>query len=260
MNVEKIIGNAKEYQTVSEADKTVALIPRAIRAALNPIEKWIMGKEYNLKETEMLLAKKLKSVDPEKIVSPPPYVAIPALQAISYCMDNAELRDLYAELLKNAMTVDTIDNVHPTFVEIIKQMSPFDAVIFKKLAQQLVVPCLGVRYEKQDKIGYPIIDCYAIEDTKNFPIIQTQFAIENLERLKLIDINKRFRYNNKQAYEELKKSEGFNKFINDYINANAEALPMDKYSVQIEEYGIMVRAFGQFFAKACTDITWQDVI
>ena len=37
--------------------QTVGLIPRAIKAALLPIEKWILTREYNLKETEKILEK-----------------------------------------------------------------------------------------------------------------------------------------------------------------------------------------------------------
>ena len=93
-----------------------------------------MHREYNVAETEKLLSQKLKNVDPNKIVQPEPYVAVPALQAISYSMNNDELRNLYANLLSKSMNIDTKDSVHPSFVEIIKQLSPFDAILLKKIA------------------------------------------------------------------------------------------------------------------------------
>ena len=68
-----------------EGGKTLALIPRAINAALLPLEKWILHREYSLEETKKLLAQKLKDVPEEKIVSPEPYVAVPALQACYCC-------------------------------------------------------------------------------------------------------------------------------------------------------------------------------
>ena len=102
-------------------------IPRAINAALSPLRQWIAQREYNVAETEKLLAKKLENIEPEKIVSPEPYVAVPALQAISYSMNSDELRELYANLLAKSMCIDTKNSVHPSFVEIIRQMSPLDA-------------------------------------------------------------------------------------------------------------------------------------
>jgi hypothetical protein len=105
----------------------LARIPHAINAALSGVDIWIAKREYAVDETKKLLAKKLENVDPEKIVPPEPYVAVPAIQAISYSMDSEKLRDMYANLLANSMNSDKKDNVHPGFVEIIKQMSPLDA-------------------------------------------------------------------------------------------------------------------------------------
>ena len=72
----------------------VGLIPRTIKAALLPLEKWIVGREYNLKETQRLLEEKLKNVRLEDIETPEAYIAVPALQSISYCMDSEELRNM----------------------------------------------------------------------------------------------------------------------------------------------------------------------
>ena len=107
--------------TIQEVGKFVARIPRAINAAFSGLDKWILNKEYAIDETKKLLAQKLADVDPEKIVEPEPYVAVPAIQAISYSMNSEELRNLYANLLAKAMNSDTKDFVHPSFVEIIKQ-------------------------------------------------------------------------------------------------------------------------------------------
>ena len=109
--------------TAQETGKTISLVPKLINAALVPMRKWIAIREYNFAETEKLLAYKLEHLDPEKIVSPEPYVAVPALQAISYSMDNEDLKNLYANLLAKSMNKDTKDSVHPAFVDIIKQLS-----------------------------------------------------------------------------------------------------------------------------------------
>lgn len=118
-----------------ESGKTLALIPRAINAALVPLRQWIAEREYKLAETEKLLAKKLEHVGEDKIVTPEAYIAVPAIQAISYSMDSEELRNLYANLLAKAMNIDTKDFVHPSFVEIIKQMSPIDVRVLEEVAQ-----------------------------------------------------------------------------------------------------------------------------
>lgn len=127
--------------------QTLGLIPRAIKAALFPIEKWIIHKEHAVKEIEMLLEKKLQNTAPEKIVPPEAYIAVPAMQAISYSMDNEEIRDMYAALLSKAINSDTKANVHPAFVDIIKQLSPADAQFFHYLSDVSQIPICKVRHQ-----------------------------------------------------------------------------------------------------------------
>lgn len=74
--------------------EVIGLVPRTIRAVLSPLERLVLQSEYNVEKTRKLLEEKLKDVPPERIEPPEPYIAVPALQYLSYCMDNHELRDL----------------------------------------------------------------------------------------------------------------------------------------------------------------------
>ena len=85
---------------VQESGKTLSLLPKTINAALVPLRKWIAEREYSLAETEKLLEIKLRNIDYNKIVTPEAYVAVPALQAISYSMDSEELRNRPADARK----------------------------------------------------------------------------------------------------------------------------------------------------------------
>lgn len=178
-------------KTVQETGKIVALLPQTIYAALVPLRKWITEREYSLKETEKLLELKLKNVDPEKIRTPEAYVAVPALQAISYSMDSEELRNMYANLLAKAMIDDTKDKVHPSFVELIKQLSSDEARILKKLSYDI-------------NGNFPIVDLIQKNANGSIEIILNNFTdmgydicnntekitayYENLDRLKIINI------------------------------------------------------------------------
>ena len=122
------------HPVLQETGKSLALIPRAINAALAALQIWTINREYKIEETTKLLEIKLANISPDKIISPEPYVAVPAIQAISYCMDCEELKDMFASLLASSMISDKKDDVHPSFVEIIKSMSPLDARIFKFLS------------------------------------------------------------------------------------------------------------------------------
>lgn len=184
---------------VSESGKTLALIPKAINAALVPLRIWIDKKEYNYEKTKLLLQQKLNNVDPSKIVTPEGYVAVPALQALQYSMDSDELRNMYANLIAKAMNEDTKENVHPTFVEIIKQMSPVDAMVFENIYQMPVTPLINLKVAKE-KRGYNNY-VYNLSWIEQYSYEQVAVSINNLMRLGLIDIPYDKHYVEDNTYE-----------------------------------------------------------
>lgn len=258
LGIADLIKEVKDTKTVTEIDETSSLLIRAIHAALMPLEKWVMQKEYNIAATRKLLEVKLKGISIENIITPPPYVAVPALQAISYCMDDDELREMFAELLAHAMNEDTVDNVHPTYVEIIKQMSPYDAVVFKKLIKELVIPCIEVKYvNKESGVSYPISDLVIFSDFITYPLVPTQICLENLERLHLIEINRKSKLNANDRYQMLKRA--CSVYVNQFIEENKLILNPDEYEVSFDEFVIEIRGFGQFFARACLGENFQNL-
>lgn len=188
-----------------ESGKTLALIPRAINAALVPLRQWIAEREYKLAETEKLLAKKLEHVAEDKIVTPEAYVAVPAIQAISYSMNSEELRNLYANLLAKAMNSDTKDQVHPSFVEIIKQMSPIDSLVFKTIMEREINPLIDLVYKNDKNVLRHIIS--NISDINVAPTEIVCVSIDNLARLGIICIpDTRRHYADDSVYIEILNS------------------------------------------------------
>lgn len=190
-----------------ESGQTLALIPRAINAALVPLRQWIAEREYKLAETEKLLAKKLEHVGEEKIVTPEAYVAVPAIQAISYSMDSEELRNLYANLLAKAMNSDTKDLVHPSFVEIIKQMSPIDSLVFKTIMERDANPIIDLVYNKYESdIPIAIESQTIIENVTDIniaPVETVGISIDNLIKQGLISIPREKAYVDTSLYDNI---------------------------------------------------------
>lgn len=191
--------------TTQESGEVLALIPRTIKAALLPLRQWIAEREYKLAEIEKLLAKKLEHVGEDKIVTPEAYVAVPAIQAISYSMDSKELRNLYANLLAKAMNPDTKDMVHPSFVEIIKQMSPLDSLVFKTIMERDVNPIINLLYAKIDDPDFPIPSASRIITTNitdlNISSVESiGVSIDNLVKQGLITIPDDESYTNERYY------------------------------------------------------------
>lgn len=222
--------------TVKEFGETLCLIPKAIKASLAPLREWIAVKEYNIAETEKLLAHKLENLDPEKITTPKPYVAVPAIQALSYSMDSSEIRNLYANLLAKSMNVDTQDNVHPSFVEIIKQLSPLDAQLFNILYSNIVNPIIDLKRKEKNKIGS--IDL--VNNIMNIDIAPHEFislSINNLERLNLISIPNDTYYTDDNLYKPFYEHELYKKHHKFSISSGSYELIVIKKIISITDIG-----------------------
>jgi len=121
------------HPTAHATGQLISFIPRTIKVWLGKWEKWILNGEYAIKETEKLLEERLKHIPEDKIVEPEPYVAVPAIQQLSYSLDSEELRELYANLLASSMNADKKSDVHPAFVDIIKQLTPNEAKLLSHI-------------------------------------------------------------------------------------------------------------------------------
>ena len=189
--------------TVQEVGKIIARIPRAINAAFSNLDKWILYKENNIEEIKKLLAKKLENIDPDKIVTPEIYIAIPTIQAISYSMNNEILQDLYTNLLAKAMNFDTKDFVHPSYIEIIKQMSPVDALVFKKIMETPIRPLITISQDFSESGKWPIFEnCSWIQDIS---LQQCRMSFSCLARLGLIEIPTGV-YSNDDVYNSVRQN------------------------------------------------------
>lgn len=118
-------------------------------------------------------------------------------------MDSEELRNMYANLLAKAMNVDEKDKVHPAFVELIKQMAPREALILDGIFKSSITPLidLSVRTDKgNDNHIYNIswITCFSYDDIA--------VALDNLERMGLIEIPFGESYADDQAYNPIRNT------------------------------------------------------
>lgn len=232
---------------VKQTGKTLGLLTRAINAALAPLEKWVLYREYSLKEVQAQLELKLKNIEPAKIVAPEPYVAVPTLQAISYCMDCEELRELFANLLAKSMNIDTKDYVHPSFSEIIKQLSPLDANILKLFSEKKAFPVAKYKLTQESSELFFIVQMNIFldyPDINNFETTST--SITNLERLGLIFID----YDHPSKildYTKFSKTEYY-KYLNDRLGKP----PYEEFdTISIEKGTIIYTPLGRRFIDVC---------
>ena len=160
--------------------------------------------QKNTAKLQQKVAENLANVPKENIVEPPSHVAVPVIIANSY-NENEELRDLYVKLLAKSMDKRTQNQVHPSFVEIIKQLSPEEALLLKtNPILETSLPICSIRYQKKSvyknsnkcilypqnivrdtRSGIDILKYYFLTSMSISPEFLSMI-IENLERLNLI--------------------------------------------------------------------------
>lgn len=227
------------------------LLIRTLKATLAPVEKWTLQREYNIAETRKLLEQKLERVSIDSITAPESYIALPALQYLTYCMDQEELRDMYANLLANSM-IDVVRNgVHPGFVEIIKQLSPDEAKILKYMSTHEDIPTITLRFENENAEGEDIIRDFS--DVGEKVGCEQKYEMEkhfdNLERLGLIAKSGILsKLTEEEQYEQLKKHPYISKQKKKRTEKD-KAYPND---VIREEY-VRLTSFGKAFCAICVN-------
>ncbi|MCL2354124.1 MAG: DUF4393 domain-containing protein [Defluviitaleaceae bacterium] len=227
------------------------LIPRTIRNALSPLIKWNLKKEYNLAETEKLLAIKLQNVDPSQIRTPEAYIAVPAIQYISYCMDSEGLRDMYAELLAKSMNEATYKDVHPSFVEIIKQLCPDEAKILNIINTDMETIDVILESANRGSIyAYRDFSDIGYKAKCEYPGDISKY-INNMGRLGIISKGTFSSLFDKTAYDPLKNHPLVSDLKEKYEGRPLRQFGGDSAIVQIEERIWNITSFGKGFINIC---------
>lgn len=241
----KQIYNDLLQPTVSETGKILGRIPQLINAALLPLDCWIAKRQNHLEKTKQLLAENLKNADPEKIVPPEPYVAVPAIQAISYSMDSDELRKMYANLLSKSIYADTKHSVHPAYTEIIKNLSPLDCRVLEEImnSQYCEIGCYELRIATIGSasyyVSYPYVTHITFADSSTVAA-----SIDNLTRNKLIE-PRDFHFDDDEKYLPIRQTDFYTiiaKTFSSHPN-NQELRPYKK--------SIKSTSFGNAFYNVC---------
>lgn len=119
--------------------KDVLIISRSVHHALKPLEDLVWRFDQLIEYLNVALSERLKHTPSDRIITPNPTVAVPALQALRLTENEPDLRTMYANLLATSMNKDKAQNAHPAFVQIISQMTGDEAKIFGVIAAERVV-------------------------------------------------------------------------------------------------------------------------
>jgi hypothetical protein len=124
-----------------------------VRLALSPLNALVWG--YKRIETwlETKIEEKLAGVPKERIVSPPLMIAGPVVQALPFAAHDDELREMFANLLATAMDSATQRRAHPSFVDVIRQITSDEAKVLRKFVSNERQPVVDLMYTLKNSGG-----------------------------------------------------------------------------------------------------------
>jgi hypothetical protein len=139
-----------------EIGKALQTIAKTVHIAIAPISALVWGYEQIREFVLVRVAEKLKNVPPERIQTPSPNVAGPALEALRYTGHSEPLRELFANLLATSLDSETARNAHPAFVDIIKSITPDEAKIAGLFAYNRRFPTISIQALKKGDPFRPV--------------------------------------------------------------------------------------------------------
>jgi hypothetical protein len=139
--IAEIMKAAGDNSEVKEAGRNLGqaalTLTKSINVVLLPLAAMNFGVEkarrYFENDFEEDVAKKMAAIPIDKLVEPNASLAGPALQGLAFSFEEADLKEMYLNLLSTAMDSRVSSKAHPAFVEVIKQITASEAEHLKTI-------------------------------------------------------------------------------------------------------------------------------
>ncbi len=228
-----------------EVGKSLAVVAKTVNIALAPVKVLVWGYEQIEDFINNRVSEKLKNVPEENITTPPLQLAGPALEALRYAGHDTNLRELYANLLANAMDKDTVHKAHPGFVEILKNLSGDEAIILQAFIHTAQFPLIDVNATIKDTSGYNVM-AVNFSHINNVVSVAREDLIpsylDNLVRLGILEIPFGTYMVGEDIYEPLENDEQLNS-IKETIEQEIDKI------VTFDRKQIRTTTFGRLFVQ-----------
>jgi hypothetical protein len=234
-----------------EVGKSLATVAKAINVAIAPVAVLVWGYEQIQTYLSEALAKRLSQIPLDQIVTPSPIVAGPVLESLRFAGSIEELRELYANLLAASMNREMGSEVHPSFVDVIKHLTPDEARIMKMFTRSPRYPVIDViaRTETDTKTYTFNAKTIVLNHSSLGKLAGCQIEgniavyLDNLSRLQLVEVQDqelpKFNYDGIIEEPELGS-------IRKEVEEEGEGL-----KVEIRKKHVRITNFGISFLKTC---------
>ncbi|EKF9850475.1 DUF4393 domain-containing protein [Vibrio cholerae] len=223
-----------------EIGKALGTVAKTVNVALAPVSALVWGYDKIKDFVDTKVSEKLSNVKDEDIVSPPPNVAGPALESLKYTGSIEELKELYANLIASSMDKNTTHKAHPSFVEIIKQLSSDEAKLLVYFASSGSAPIVDIKNNRKDKTG-------GRYEYRYFTNIGEKLKLENLGlnssywsnliRLGIVDIPDNFQLIEEGIYDDIISHTAVKSIVSNINKQEGRVAEIIKTAVLVTDLG-----------------------
>ncbi len=210
---------------------------------LYPMQKYNLYAKSKLEEYANELKNKAKEIPLENLVYPRVNILGPTIEALKYNLNEEYIKELFTNILVSDMDDRKQSKVLPAYIELIKQLSQNDAKMLEYFKENSIknAPIFKIKYLNKDGgFIYPNNNIILINKANND--VLESIIIDNLSRLKLIEISFSEYRNDSTIYDKAFKEISFFKDIN-LLPPNIEL----GYSKGL----LKITSFGQNFIDVC---------
>lgn len=228
--------------------KGLETIAKAMQVALEPLVGLVWGYDRFKEQFLIPVAEKLRNVPPDRITTPSFHVAGPIIEALRFTGHEESLRELYANLLATSLDAETTKNAHPSFVDIIKNMSPDEARIIRLFSTRNEFPSIDLKAVQEGKRHvFSVV-------VRNFSDIGREAACEhrdlvpsyldNLCRLGLLEFPPVTKLADEAVYEALESAD-------ELASAKEQINAVSDRRIEFDRKVVEITTLGQQFCQAC---------
>ena len=145
--------------------------------------------DHALKAYNQELSEAVAAIPSEKQVEPSIQITAQALENSKYCIEEPELRRMFTSLISKSMNIDYRKHIHPSFAEIIKQMSVLDAHVIESFKRSACFQFPLCRYIRQKGESYTVLLENVFLGYGHSDLYAVSISISSLARLGLLKIS-----------------------------------------------------------------------
>ena len=210
-------------------------------------EKQKIKQQKSIEDFKQNMELKISNISSENLKEPTMNIVGPAIESAKFYYEEEYYKEMFANLIAAACDKSKINIIHPSYVEIIKQLSPRDAKLLSMFKYNSTYPMVTMKIKRENGIITPCPQClFDLKDrNQDFKLEERSLltsSLDNLTRLGLIIKNNSI----------IELDYDYEKFRNDIIySAFSQIKSSSQDKIEFTKYRLELSNFGVDFVNIC---------